>query len=399
MAEISKETKDWLLGLTDKDITFNFLKEHFMDTFNRKEMKRVSSKLNSNDTFWLEAGEFHNKKRVKTSVGLYIYNLYLFVDFWHFMEYQEDIVSDKQVKKTEKLISNALLTDVIAPAQMGKYLNRIQWFSMQLHSIVSGSFTMNTLKPNKVVMKERDRLLKENKEDLENGDVIKAVKIEKQLLDTAKKELAGDSGMNLYDSGARGSFGNNFKNISVMKGPVVNPITGQFDVVTTNFMEGIQKKDIHVMGNSVVSGAYPKAVGTAVAGYFSKKIIAAMQSVVLDKKGSDCKTVNGLRTSIHPNQINDYLYRYVIDGGKLTLLTPENINNYTNKPIKLRSVMYCAGDKVCNKCGGELNYMLGVTNLGLTASRASSTVLNMGMKKFHNSSRTVISVDPKRLTI
>lgn len=399
MTVLSKEDKDKLLKLTPDDVTFDFIKSMFMDTYNRKAGKIIPSRIKFSNTFFLEPGEFHNKGRIKTNVGLYVFNMYLLHDFFGFMDYVNDPINKKELGKIEKKISEGLLTDKIKPAQMGKYLNRIQWYTMQVHSMVSGSFTMNSIKPQKSVIAKRDKLLKENRESIDNGDIIVATRIEKELLKDAKQALVNDPGMDLYDSGARGSFGNNFKNISVMKGPVVNPITGKFDIVETNFMEGIRKENIHTMGNSVISAAYPKAVGTAVAGYFSKKIIAAMQAVVLDESGSDCKTKATLTITIHKSQANDYLYRYVKSGEKLIKLTPENIGSYVDKPIKLRSVMYCLGEKVCSKCGGDLNYMLGVTNLGLTASRASSTILNMGMKKFHDSSSTVITLNRNSLTI
>lgn len=398
MVVVNESFKKELMAMNPTDVTHDFFVKNFMDSYDRVNRKRVQSKHRMSDTFVLKAGEFHNKKQITTNVGLYIFNMYLYRDMWHVMEYVNEPVSKKGLSKSEKIISDALLTDKITPIVMGTYLDNIQWLSMKMHTMFSGSFTLESLKPNKKVIKLRDELLEENKEAISNGDVVVAAKIEKQLLEKAAEDLKGDTGMLLYDSGARGSFGNNFKNISVMKGPVVNPITGDFDIVKSNFMEGIAKEDLHVMGNSVVAGAYPKAVGTAKAGYFSKKIIAAMQGVVLDVPKSDCKTKMSLSIIISPSQANDYIYRYVVSGSSLVLLTPENISKYLDRPIKLRSVMYCIGEKVCSKCGGELNYMLGVTNLGLTSSRVSSTVLNMGMKKFHDSRASVITLDAQNLT-
>ena len=60
-------------------------------------------------------------------------------------------------------------------------------------------------------MKRKEELFKEHKEELENGDVITAVKIENELTSMAESELKGDPGMDLYNSGARGKFANNYK--------------------------------------------------------------------------------------------------------------------------------------------------------------------------------------------
>jgi len=399
---INEKDKKMLLNLKPDDVTFDLLVDLFSDRVERQNGKVVilKPKVNINDRMILKSGEYFNEKQITTNPGLFIFNKLLVErNFKNVLGYVNEPIDKKTLGKIEAKLSVALLDDVITPEQMVKYLDDLQWLSMKFHSVVSGSFTMNSLKPRPNVIKERNKLLKEHKEALDNGDVIMSAKIEKDLLNMAHKELEHDPGMDLYDSGARGSFGNNFKNISVMKGAIANPITGKSDIVPQSYIEGIRKEDIHKMGNSVISGAYPKAIGTAVAGYFSKQIIAMMQAVELDEKNSDCGSKNFLRTTIHKSQEGDYLYRYVKDGSKLVLITRENISKYTGKPIMLRSPMYCIGDKICNKCAGDLYYKLGIKNAGLTASRASSTLLNMGMKKFHDASTKTEKIDNKKLTI
>lgn len=396
---LSSDEKKYFMGVKYEDMTSEFFQSHFMDVYDKKAGKVKPAKYKSSMEFYLDAGEYHNKQKILTNVGLYLFNKFLFGEFIEVLGYQNIPFDNSVVKKIDKRLSELLLTDKITAEQMGNYLNRFQWLVMNIHSMISGSFTMKSVKPVPAVMKKREELLKKNREAIDKGDIIVSASIEKELLEEAAKDLKGDDGMLLYESGARGSFGNNFKNISVMKGAVPNPIDGSVNIVETNFMEGIRKKDIAPMANSVVAAAYPKAIGTAESGYFSKKIIAAMQAVVLDERGSDCKTKSHLDFVIDPSQKSDYLYRYIIEGDKLLMLIPDNIDKYVGKVIKLRSPLYCATKKICNKCGGELNYMLGVTNLGLTASRVSSTLLNLGMKKFHDTRSRVIMIDPKRITI
>lgn len=139
--------------------------------------------------------------------------------------------------------------------------------------------------------------------------------------------------------------------------------------------------------------------GTAESGYFNKKIAAAFQGVVLDTIGSDCKTNNTLEVIITDKTKNDFMYRYILDGSKLVLLTGDNINKYINKKIKLRSPVYCVGDKLCNKCAGDLYYKLGVVNVGLATTRVASTLLNMSMKKFHNSTANVSKINLNEIII
>ena len=402
MTMVSAEIKTYLLKLKPEEMTFTVLTDLLGDKLKRLPNGKFESKskVQPNHELVLEANEYFNKQKITTTVGLFVYNKIIIErELIDVLGYINETVSDKKLGQIESILSEALLNDKITPETMAKYLDRTQWLSKQLHTVICGSFTMETLKPVPAVIKRRDQLVKQNKEALERGDVITAVKIEKELLAMASETLKNDHGMDLYASGARGSFGNNYKTVSVMKGPVFNPTTGKFDVVNSNFMEGIRKEDIPIYGNAIITGAYPKAIGTATSGYFSKQIIAALQAVQLDEPGSDCGTKGYLKMTIKPSMKGDFMYRYVIDGGKLVMLDKNNIDKYVGKEIKLRSPKYCIGKKVCMKCAGDMYDKLQIKNVGLTASRVSSTLLNLSMKKFHNTTASIYELDTNNLTV
>ena len=263
MAVLKDEYKQMLLKMTPDDITADFMFTYLADSSKKVNGKlvHIPSKIRTYDTFTLKKGEYFNKEDITTNVGLFIFNKFLIEEsFSDFLGYINTPVNSKVYKSIENDISQALLNDIITVEDMVKYLNRLQWISKQFNAVFSGSFTMKTLKPVPKVMKLKEKLLKENKEALERGDVTTGVKIEKELLEAAKEELKGDPGLDLYDSGARGSIGNNYKNIAVVKGPVYNPITDKWDFVASSFMEGIKKEEIPVVANSIPAGAYPKAV-------------------------------------------------------------------------------------------------------------------------------------------
>ena len=71
--------------------------------------------------------------------------------------------------------------------------------------------------PNEKVIKLRDELFKKYSKEISEGDLATVGKIEKELLELAKKELKGNPGMDIYDSGSRGSFSNNYKNTAIMR--------------------------------------------------------------------------------------------------------------------------------------------------------------------------------------
>lgn len=127
--------------------------------------------------------------------------------------------------------------------------------------------------------------------------------------------------------------------------------------------------------------------GTQVSGYLSKELISAMQSETLADKDSDCGTKGYLSIKIPEKGYDDFAYRYIIEGEKLICLTPDVIQKYIGKVVKLRSPMYCIGvgkeKHLCNKCAGDFYYKLGKKNIGLLCSRPAETTKRLGMKKFH----------------
>lgn len=399
---LSDVDKKYLLTLETKNINFALLLSLFSERVTRtgSSLKKQEGRMKSSDEFTLAPGEYFNQGKILTNAGLFIYNKLIIEEkFQKITGYINDPINSSVLNKIEDKLSKALLNDKITVADFVQYLNRIQWLAMKLHAVICGSFTMKTLKPDPKVIAERNRLLKANRADIDAGDVITVAKIEKTLLDMADKELGDDHGLDLYRSGARGSFGNNFKNISVMKGPIFNPSTGKYDIIENSLMEGIKKKDLPVLANAIITGAYPKAIGTATSGYFSKQIIAALQAVVLDKVGSDCGTKAYLDIIIPEKSSNDFLYRYIIEGTKYVLLDDDNISKYAGQRVKMRSPMYCINKNLCRICAGAMYDKLEINNIGLTAARVSSTMLNLSMKKFHISTVQITEIKPENMIL
>ena len=184
-----------------------------------------------------------------------------------------------------------------------------------------------------------------------------------------------------------------------MKGAVINKITGKYDIIKSSFMDGIEKKDIPTYGNTVIEGSYPGAVGTQIGGYMSKKLSAALQTEVLDVKGSDCGSKRYITVTITPKNKSDFIYRYIKNGDKLVLLDADNIEKFMNKPVQMRSPMMCCGEKLCNVCMGDFFYKLGINNVGLTTTRVSSRLVKLRLKAKHDTTKKMPSFDPDDLLI
>lgn len=259
---INPDQKKFLLSLTPKELTFELL----CDMFAHKRVKTDSLKPELGDVKFLPTDmmtlmptEYFNNSKLETTVGKFIYNKYMIegLGLEEIVGYVNWELTDSGNRKVEGILSAALTNDLIDVAKYADYIDQRDWFGEIMHFPIACSFTSNILKTPKEVTDLRDKLFKENREKLDSGDIFTAEKIEKATLTKAKEILKDDPGMDLYNSGARGSFNNNYKNINIMKGPVYNNITGKYDIIETSHMEGMKKENIDTFGNSIISGAYP----------------------------------------------------------------------------------------------------------------------------------------------
>lgn len=396
---ISDIDKKFLLSLKPEDITGEFVYKYLADTYNRDTKKMVKSKFMPSDTFILKRGEYFNTTDIDTTVGSFVFNkLLIEPDFKDVTGYCNNTIDSKEEGRIDSLITDALISGKINRDNVVKYKDTFEWFSKQFNSVFCGSFTPRTIKPLPSVNKAKKELLNKYKNEIADGDVITVVKIENELKDIARKELKGDPGMDLYNSGARGSFDNNYKNIAIMKGPVINPSTGKADIVASSFADGMTKEELGVMGNSIVTGEYAKAVGTQDSGYLVKQLMAAYQSEVLDEPGTDCGTKLYTELLVDDTSKSLLSLTNIMVNGKPVLLTPDNIQSYYNTKVKVRNPSMCKrteSGNICSVCAGRRYYDLGIRNIGLTSTKTASTMLNLSMKKFHDSTTHIktISLD------
>lgn len=410
---ITDAEKQKLLALKPDDISYTLAQELF-GVHARKVKKTVmingkpkvkeevvqeEPKMIPQDRFNLKKGEYFNKEDIETTVGLFIFNKLLIErDLQDIVGYVNHTLRSGDLDDITDKITKAMANEPSTKLEK-RYKDDLEWLGMRWHALLCSSFTPKTFKPIPTVTAERDKLYDENREAVERGDAITVNKIESALIAKAKKELEGDPGLMLYDSGARGSFANNYKNMCITKGVVYNPITGKNDVVEKGFMEGIDKKSLASIGNSIVAGAYPKAIGTAVSGYYTKQLYAALQASSIDPNLMDCGAKTGVPVVITDKNKKDFQERYVIDHGKLVFLDDETIKKYIGKEVEVRSIMTCTKDKYCKVCAGRYWEKVDLVNIGLTTTKVTGTMTNLSMKKFHDTSIKIAVVDINDITI
>lgn len=398
---LTDSEKHFLLSLKPEEITIPLITKYFgYRLIDRKTFKYEGPKIPQNSTFSLKAGEYINKDAVqKTNAGILLFNK-LIIDgkISHIVPngYYNEVLTSKKVNALFDMMATAVTEGKLDIKSLVKTLKAIEFYGLKTVSIFSPSFTEKILKPDPNIMAQKDCLLKEMGDA---KDLKTMVDIEDKLVSDAKKANKDDAGMTLYDSGSRGSFDNDYKNISVMIGPTFNPQTGEYELMTSNYMDGLKKEDIPKAGNSVVSASYPKAVGTAVGGYLTKQFYSVYQSIVLDEPETNCGSKGYITITLTKENVNSYMYQNIIENDKLITLTPENQDQYIGKTIKLRSPMYCLSDKICSACAGRRFYIMGLRNVGLTTGRVSNTLMSKQMKKFHVTKVKLNDVDPNKILI
>lgn len=257
---ITNKDKEYLLSLKPEDLLFTTLVDLFGDTVSTSnDINHIKkSKFKTNDEMELLPSEYFVKEKTLTTVGRFIYNKYI-VERLHLQDvlgYINFAITDGNNNKIESLLTKALVEDKITVDTFYEYIDYRDNLGMQLNSVITTSFTPKTITSLPPVQKRKEELFKKYDKELSEGDIVTSEKIEKELTTQAKELLKGDPGMDLYNSEARGNFGN-YKNMNLFKGATMNNITGKYEIVRSSFMDGIKKEDIASFGTSVVSGAYP----------------------------------------------------------------------------------------------------------------------------------------------
>lgn len=395
-----------LLVLKQDDISYSFMMNMF-GSFNGKCF------CHHYDTFDVPVGSFKfiNKKgkevsnsvKFTTTIGIWIFNIFFLRDFgfsFLFDGYINKNINKDLFEDINQTLVYALAEDKIDSDRYIKFLNYTQFF-MPYETILSPNHTEKIITCTKQIDKKKKELLKEYGEDIKKGNVVVAEKMEKELLDYAKELLGDDPGLDVYMSGAGGSFGNNFKNMYVMKGAMRDPDPNakqEYNIATSNFFDGISADEYSMIANTLANGPYSRAKKTQVGGHWEKLFGSAFQHIRLDEPGSDCGTDKGIEVILTKKNLPMYIYNYIIkSNGELEELTSDNAEKYLGKKVKMRFSIFCKSKTgYCNKCIGNFFYRRGGENIGLATIQIPSTLKVRMLKQFHDSTIKTSEIDPMK---
>lgn len=392
----NKSDIDFLLSIKEEDIGTSLTMDMFGE-FNGK------SKFNPYDHFKVPADSYgpsdnRNIEPFYTTVGIWVFNKFFIEnDLFNIFGYISKTITKKEFKNINNKLSYSVVEDGIDLETLKRFIMKTQK-NMPYVSVLSPSFTLNMLLSSAQIGKKKKELLKKYDKEIKEGNEIIAEKIEQELLDYARELLNEDPSMDSYNSGARGSFDNNFKNMYVMKGAIKDPDpTKGYKIATSNYMDGISKDEYATFANSLAAGPYARAKKTELGGHWEKLFLSAFQHIRLDKQGSDCGTKRYIEVYMNDDAISDYMYSYIIEGSNLVELTSKNMDKYKGKKVKIRFSSLCESKTgICNKCAGNLFHRIGIENIGMSTPIIPSTLKNLSMKSFHDSSVQTIEMDPMK---
>ena len=392
----SADTKAFMLSLKPEDVTKELIDAKFSNRYSVKEKKIMPPEISFQTEFILKKGEYINTEDVKTNAGQYMVNLVLYgrtPRIQKIVGYTAKPFTKKVIEANEALMSKASNEHLITTGDWAIYYNAIQWLGNSSNTNVASSFTPNTIRVLPEVKKLRAELYKKYAKEIAEGDPVIAVKIEKELIKVAKERLKNDVGMEVFDSGCKPKFENQYKNNFITRGPLWNPAEERFFVGKNSLSDGLAIEDMALAGTSVTTGSYTKCCLTGVAGYIVKKLFATYQGVRLDTPDSDCKSKSYREFTITDKNKDKIKNRFILDGGKLVELKKDVMPKYVGKKVKMRSPLFCQGEKLCSRCAGKAFYNQGITNVGLTTSSIGSNLLNRFMKSFHDASLNLVELD------
>ena len=404
VSKVVKDPKDieYLVSLTEHDITMSLIMELFGD-FNKYQ------KFNPYDIVTIPANCYggklpngkdkFNKQPFTTTVGRFIFNKYFIEcepELLDMLGYVNDNVGKKSYGKIFDSLGYAVMEGRISIETYKRFCMRTQK-CMPYVSILAPNHSDNMLTITKKINKKKAELIKANQEAFDNGDVIVVDQVSKELLEYARELMKDDPAMDMFLSGAGGSFENNFKNMFIMRGSVQDPDPRKsYNIITSNYVDGVSKEEYSKLANTLAAGPYSRSKKTELGGYWEKSFLSAFQHIVLLDPDSDCGTRRHITIKVTEKNIDMIMYCYVIgSNGELTEITSQNKDKFIGKTVKLRFSSMCeAKNGICNKCAGNLFYRLGIRNIGASTPQIPSKLKVLSMKLFHDDQLNFAEMDP-----
>lgn len=349
-----------------------------------------TTKLNASDELVLSKGMIPNyteDKPLKTTVGRYLLNYVILIDpFDSVIPYVND--SPWNMSKIERMIADGVIAGKITASKVYRYIDNAYHISSYNDFFVP-AMSEKAITSNDEVSKYREELLKKYADQLHDPNVM--THIEDELIALDKKLLEGDmsNGFMMKSKNYNVHRKRMFLALGMME--TFGDSKDGFKFGTTNLNDGWKLDEIPLIANDTRRGSYRRGKDTAKGGAESKFIGRNFQDSKINME--DCGATRGVTISLTDKNKHHFLFRTIIDKGKLVLLTDSNIGSYVGKDIKLRSPMYCqAKFGYCYTCMDARFKDIGLKMLNISPINISSTILGISMKSMHGTKIEILKL-------
>ncbi len=164
-----------------------------------------------------------------------------------------------------------------------------------------------------------------------------------------------------------------------------NPIFNSLD-------EGWDFDKFPDMLNVARVGSFKRGAETQLGGEAVKWLLRASSNLAIT--GDDCGTTNGIPIVITEKNKSNFMRRYIVGSDGPILLTEENMTQYINQRIVLRSPLFCKLDKTdyCAKCCGD-KLSTHKSGLSMAVSDYGSIFMGIMMSAAHSKGLSTAKMD------
>lgn len=197
-------------------------------------------------------------KKITTTVGRYIYNKVVFYPLWdnkHF-EFINEVVNGDRFEDACKYVAQLQIEGKCGDDVVNRVIDMNTEFGMRLSTMYDAGLTSSMMLPDDDFVNYRDKIINGVKDQVEkNLDLELLDKAEQDVIDYAKKHFKDDDMVEMYESGAKASWTNDFKNLQVNTGALPSLTGGKPTIVFNSLNHGIDPKDIPAWMNTGMFGA------------------------------------------------------------------------------------------------------------------------------------------------
>lgn len=348
------------------------------------------------DRIVLKAGDLANVKMdIETIYGNCLFNCIALI--YPFGDKIDFITGRVKGRKIENMVASKLhdTPDEGEPRDHDKfYVDELIKHADAISSLEAFNYTCvpttsaATMVPNPRVVKRRDELLKQYKDELHKPAIVAKI----------QEELAALDKEGFKDHRASGFFlsGKAYDVVRMKKFTMLGLIGGFGGeppvLVTNSLQEGWDRQALPALMDDIRAGSYARGKSTAVAGAGVKLVYNAFQTVTITE--DDCKDKVGMVWKVTSDNYGSFNGRWMIEGNKLTVLTDAIAKTFIGKEITVRTPMLCKlkPPSYCAKCAGTSISML-PNSVHITASNINSTYMDVTMKSMHGKSLKTKSYD------